>query len=189
MKKLMMSVFFVFAFLIPSNAYSVQTSNVQQPSKSIIQRIDCNLSSDYCNEVASVIDSVMKSYQNEDLEGFLEHVSQNDNVVFLGTTNFERYVGIDRVRKGLGIDFEILSDVSLTIPWVLINGTDNVAWVSAQYVFKGNINGEKKAFPARQTFVLIKEAGIWKIIASHFSIVKMIQAPGQEKSPEELHEN
>lgn len=189
MKKVFICLLFMSFLLMPDYAYSVQISNSNNSvNDSIIQRIDCDHSKEYCKSVSDVIEKVMKAYQNEDTDAFLEHVSKHDGVVFLGTTNFDRYIGYERVKKGLKIDFGVLSDVTLTIPWVLINGTDNVAWVSAQYVFKGKMNGNKKAFPARQTFVLIKEAGVWKIIASHFSIVKMIQAPGAETSPDKLKE-
>lgn len=119
-------------------------------------------------DARKVLDTIIKSYATRDLQGVLNTISDEKDVVFV-TAGLQVFIGKEEISNAFEKDFDKISSMELTIPWSVTSGEGNTAWVTSIILANLELLDGTTSISARQTLVLHKEAGGWKIVASHFS--------------------
>lgn len=119
-------------------------------------------------DVKFLFDMMIKSYETENLDGVINVISNNDNVVFISSGS-DILIGKDEIITAFKKDFETTKNVKIRVPWVYVTGKGNFAVVTA--IINADIKLEEgsTSISARQTMTFEKEEDGWKIINSHLS--------------------
>ena len=89
-----------------------------------------------------------------------------DDALFQGTSSDKLYIG----AKEIGTYFHGIATVKMDV-WHSVTLAYNVVLVVGHYVFSRMRNGHEVSTPARFTFVLRLEDGVWKIVHHHSSAI------------------
>ncbi|MCK1410376.1 nuclear transport factor 2 family protein [Bradyrhizobium sp. 76] len=89
-----------------------------------------------------------------------------DDALFQGTSSAKLCIG----AKEIGTYFHGIATVKMDV-WHSVTLAYNVVLVVGNYVFSQLRNGHEVSTPARFTFVLRREDGVWKIVHHHSSAI------------------
>lgn len=167
----------VIALIINGTAYTPaetteveainETEVVTQPVKEVTTYPDSYIQ-EGLEDVKLLFDMMIKSYETENIDGVLNVISNNDNVVFISSGS-DILIGKDEIITAFKKDFETTKNVKIRVPWVYVTGKGNFAVVTA--IINADIKLEEgsTSISARQTMTFEKEEDGWKIVNSHLS--------------------
>ena len=129
--------------------------------------------------VLDVLDKFNEAFMAKDLDAALELFADSPGLVFIGTGEDEKRIGLDELRIQLQRDFEQVGTAAWEWGWrsVFVSGT--TAWMAADIVLQAIIGGEEKRYSGRLTVVLEKINDKWLIVQWHGSLPAAGQAVGE----------
>jgi ketosteroid isomerase-like protein len=159
----------VFALLISVSAVSSAAEIPASSFKKANARVE--------KEITAVLDALNKAYLEKNVDEALSIVANDENIVFIGTSENDKVKGIESLKTAFRQDFDNFETLSAEYPWIDITTNGKIALVASD--FTGMLktpDGNTEKITARQTLVLEKRKGKWLILQSHFSFpVEMIQ--------------
>ena len=81
-------------------------------------------------EVMTVLNQLMESYENQDLDGNLALYAPDPDLVTIGTGIDEKRIGLTERRAQLERDFAQIKGMSIQQDWYSISAVGSVAWVA-----------------------------------------------------------
>ncbi len=172
----------IFALLISIPAISAYS----ETAGSSFKKADADTE----KEITSVLDTLNKAYLEENIDEALSIVANDENVIFIGTSERDKVKGIQALKKAFLEDFDNIDTLSADYPWVDIITNGKIALVTADFkAIMKTSDGKTEKIIARQTLTLEKIKGKWLILQSHFSFpVEMMQKSSNNKQSKEQME-
>jgi ketosteroid isomerase-like protein len=127
--------------------------------------------------VLAVMERFMEAYRTRDIDALLALTPADDDLFLFGTGRDERRVGREEFRYQAERDWSQTDELDFNLTDYRISSAGPVAWVAAEGVGQGRVNGQVFEFPMRMTSVLKKEGDEWCMVQSHVSL----PAPEQEE--------
>ncbi len=110
------------------------------------------------------------AYAVQDLDKVLSYYAPDPDLVAIGTSVGEKYIGRQAIGEGLTKDFAQSQGSLLRITWSSISSSGNVAWVAADCEAEVMSRCGVLLVPGRLTAVLEKRGEKWLIMQTHFSV-------------------
>ena len=122
--------------------------------------------------VKVVLDSYIKSIENEDIELYGKIFVHDPNMVNFGTGANERIIGWDTLEKAIIAQNAALTETKIAQSDVTINlSTDGkFAWTTSLWNFKAKMDTQVMQLPVRCSWILEKQVNDWKIVHFHKSV-------------------
>lgn len=128
-------------------------------------------------EVLEAMNKFMQVYESRDMEGMLGLVSQDDDLVLIGTGADELRIGLEQFKFQVERDWSQMEALGFNLTWNQVSAAGPVAWVASEGQGTGRVEGQAIEFSFRMTTVLEKRDGEWLLVQSHLSL----PAAGQEE--------
>ena len=108
---------------------------------------------------------------DHDLKGLMALYAPGDETVVLGTTPEERWVGEAQIADAYEHFFKDFDagTVERDCPWVQVDASGDVGWITANCEYKDSLAGEPRSFALNVSLVMQKLDGAWKLRTMHFS--------------------
>ena len=117
------------------------------------------------SEVEATVASIYDALQRGDMDAFAEHL--HDDVTMIGTDPNEWWFGKDDAVRGYGEQARALGGgITIEPGEIQALAAGDVGWYEGRLAFV--IKGER--VHARDTGVLVREDGVWRLIQNHFSL-------------------
>jgi ketosteroid isomerase-like protein len=129
--------------------------------------------------VWDTIQSMADAYGRRDLEGFMSHFVDADDVFIFGTGADERRLGGGAIREQVLRDWGQTDTIAMSFESPIVSRHGPVAWLAVEGHFDLSAGGEEMSVPARLTAVLQEMDGGWKVAQAHFSAPMAGQEEGQ----------
>lgn len=126
--------------------------------------------------VVGVLDKLMESYKQRDIEGLMSLVSPDDDLFLFGTGLDEKRTGREAFKFQAERDWSQMEALAFNFTWHRVSAAGPVAWVASEGLGQGRADGQVFDFPVRMTSVLEQRGEQWFLVQSHFSL----PAPSQE---------
>jgi ketosteroid isomerase-like protein len=120
-------------------------------------------------EVLDVILNSWAAYAEKDMERLLSFYTKDPDLVTIGTSKGERYVGIEEVRKAFEKEFRSSYPAKMELLWTSVSKCGEVAWVAGEFAAYVDTIYSQLSLTGRMTCVLEKRRGKWYIMHTHFS--------------------
>lgn len=123
--------------------------------------------------VKGVVDAFSNIFVSEDMELLSRVFAHDPDMVLFGTDQAERWVGWDKFRASVEIQFASYEDTQVTTrdQVIRVNSGGEVAWFSEVIDMNLTAGGEAVEVPGmRFTGVLEKRSGTWVIVQMHASM-------------------
>ena len=130
-------------------------------------------------EVKAVLQNFTKSYERRDLSGLLACFPSDQDVVLYGTGKDEKRIGTDQIRVQAERDWSQTDSAAIDFSWISVSTSGSVAWAAADGEIRIRVGNQELSLLLRTTFVLVKQAGTWLIVQSHFSLPNAGQDEGE----------
>lgn len=131
-------------------------------------------------EVIDVMNRYASASEAKDVDGIMSlFPSDDNNIIIYGSGADEKRIGPEEIRAQMERDFSQADSMALIYDWYSVEGTDNVAWFSADVTVSATVSGKKMTLPARFTTVLEKRNDKWLMVQGHFSIPASGQPEGE----------
>ena len=122
------------------------------------------------NEVESAFKKFVQGWESKNLDAVVANFTA-DAVAFdpAGSGRFERTEGI---RGWVADTFKAVNDIKIDVSRLRIDTTGAVAWLTADYVFQGAVDGKPMSDPGHLSMVWVKQRdGGYKVTVFHASPV------------------
>ncbi|MEQ8168341.1 MAG: nuclear transport factor 2 family protein [Candidatus Eremiobacterota bacterium] len=131
-------------------------------------------------EVIDVMNRYASASEAKDVDGIMSlFPSDDNNIIIYGSGADEKRIGPEEIKAQMERDFSQADSMALIYDWYSVEGTDNVAWFSADVTVSATVSGKKMTLPARFTTVLEKRNSKWLMVQGHFSIPASGQSEGE----------
>ena len=130
-------------------------------------------------EVKDVIDRFGRMWEDENMEEFATVVSQDADIVIIGTDEAENWIGYAAYRDARKRQFESFDNVEFNVydQRITLSSSGNVAWFSQKFDLLVIAQGTPVSLEGiRLTGVLEKRRGYWQIVQLHNSVPVLGQA-------------
>lgn len=122
-------------------------------------------------EVLDVIRNLWAAYLEKDLDRLLSFYSEDPDLVAIGTSKGEKYVGIDELKRAFEKEFRSSYPAKMELLWASVSSCGEVAWVAGEFVACVDTLYSQMSLIGRMTWVLERRNGRWYIMHTHFSFV------------------
>lgn len=120
-------------------------------------------------DVLSSYNKMIIGYNTQNMDLVLDTIADRDDIVFFGSGNRYLLLGKDSVKEAFKKDFDNITNLSISIPWLTIQGEGDIAWLNSVVNLTFDSNGSPDEVIGRQTIVFKKYDNDWKVLSSHFS--------------------
>jgi ketosteroid isomerase-like protein len=125
-----------------------------------------------CQLVRQTLDRFWAGWEDLDADRVLETLVKGPGTVMYGTDLAERWIGYDAIVGPVRAQVATFEQPRYTWgegePRIEVRG--DVAWASGDVTIHLVVDDEAQQGTMRSTFVLVHQAGGWKIVQGHFSI-------------------
>ena len=120
----------------------------------------------------AVLDSYIRSIENEDIELYGKILLHDSEMVNFGTGAKERIVGWDALRDIIVAQNADLSGTKIIQSDVTVNLSPDgqFAWATCLWDFRATMESQVMQLPVRCSWVLEKRGSEWKIVHFHKSV-------------------
>lgn len=129
--------------------------------------------------VLAVVNKFNESYAQRDMNGLLALLAPDADLVLFGTGADEKRIGQDEVKFQAERDWSQSEALAFEPGWHSVSAAGSVAWVAAEGMGQGRVEGQEISFPLRWTLVLEQRADTWLIVQAHFSLPAAEQEEGE----------
>ncbi len=129
--------------------------------------------------VMATLNKFAEAYEQRDMKGVLSFLVPDTDVVVIGTGADEKRIGLDEIKLQLERDWSQTDVVSMEISRHLISAAGNVAWITADIVFRARAGRQEIKLPSRLTAVLEQRGKRWLIAQWHVSVPAAGQKEGE----------
>ena len=119
------------------------------------------------------------SYATRDLDGVMALFAPDPDVVIIGTGADERRIGLSEIKAQVARDWSQSEAMSIEFGWSSVSTSGSVAWMAADVVIYGKVEGQEMHLPGRITAVLEQRGDRWLILQCHISLPAAEQAEGE----------
>ena len=140
-------------------------------------------------EILEAIDEAAKTFEERDIDRFMDIFAPDPDVAFIGTGKDEKCVGLEEIRKTIERAWSQSDSACFKVSWTSISSTGNVAWVAADATLHVEIKGQVLVEDLRFTFVYEKRGGRWLIVQSHDSLPAAGQEDGESFAIPQMRES
>ena len=124
--------------------------------------------------IANLLEQYISANENEDLSLIEDIWAPDADIILVGTTKDNRFMGWNNVRNAYKKQFDNLDNIFITASeqYVKLNETGNTAWFTEILDYNYINNGKAKSLKGlRFTGVLEKSKdGKWRFVQAHLSI-------------------
>jgi ketosteroid isomerase-like protein len=128
--------------------------------------------------VTAMFEKFLEAYRKRDIDDFMRLVAPDDDVVLYGTGADEKRVGREQFKFQAERDWSQTDSLAFRFVWQHISEAGPVAWVAADGVGQGQVDGAEFTFPFRATAVLEQRQGKWYFVQMHMSLASAGQEEG-----------
>ena len=129
--------------------------------------------------VMSVINQLFESFNKRDIGHFLSFFAPDPDLVFIGTGEDEKCIGLTELRAEIERAFKQSEQSSIHLGWYSVSAAGSVAWVAADATIKAQVGKKALSFPVRFTIVLERRGDRWVVVQSHDSMPAAGQKEGE----------
>ncbi|MGA8848754.1 MAG: nuclear transport factor 2 family protein [Dehalococcoidia bacterium] len=129
--------------------------------------------------VMNVVKKWFEAFAQQDIDGVMEFLAPDPDVVVIGTGGDEKCIGLAEIKAVSERFFSQFDDASFRIGWHSVSAAGSVAWVAADIVFNLRAGRQEISMPLRETAVLEKRGDRWLVVQSHDSLPAAGQKEGQ----------
>lgn len=130
-------------------------------------------------EVMATVKRFTDAYQARNLQGVLDCLVPDADLVLYGTGADEKRIGPAQARAQVERDWAQSDSIALSFGWSSVSAAGPVAWAAMDGSFTVRAGGSEMTVPARVSLVLENRTGRWLIAHMHFSTPAAGQAEGQ----------
>jgi ketosteroid isomerase-like protein len=120
-------------------------------------------------EIMDVLHKFAESYSKRDMERLSLLLSPDPDVVLIGIGPDEKRIGLDAIKTQFESDWSEFEVANILFNLVSISAADNFAWVTADTLYKMEVEEHNLLFPCYLTVVLQKHEDKWLIVQMHYS--------------------
>ena len=131
-------------------------------------------------EVLQILEEAKGAYLKQDVDGVMQHVSKDPDVIFVLTGQDEIYTGHSEVKKVICRDFDQAEGVKIeSTSEPVVSASGNVAWLEMHGVARVKLVIGSLKILGRVTILFEKRDSNWLIMQVHFSVPALGQKKGQ----------
>lgn len=119
--------------------------------------------------VLGVLREFTGAYERGDVDGVMQYIAPDADVVLIGTGADEMRIGPEQARAQIQRDVDQTDSIALHMHDPLVSAAGDVAWVTGDVAFEGSAGGQTFTIPGRMTAVFENRGGSWLLVNSHFS--------------------
>ena len=129
--------------------------------------------------IMAVMKQQLESFSKRDLDSGLAIFAPDPDVVFIGTGEDEKRIGLAEIRAEFERAFSQSEAANIELGWYSVSQAGQVAWLAADAYVKATVGGQEVSFPVRFTTVFEQREGIWLVVQSHDSVPAAGQQEGE----------
>jgi ketosteroid isomerase-like protein len=119
------------------------------------------------------------AYSRRDVDGALNVIAPDDDVVGIGTGPDEWRVGQEEFKAQLERDFAQSEALSVDYEPLVVSEAGPVAWVAGRATVQARVGGQELTLTGRFTAVLERREDRWLLVQTHFPLPAAEQAEGR----------
>ena len=127
--------------------------------------------------VLAVLNKFNEACAQRDIDSLMALFPPDDDQLLFGTGIDEKRIGRDQIRFQAERDWSQTEALAFSFNWHQVSAAGPVAWVAAEGLGQGKVDGQEISFPLRMTSVLEQRDGEWLMVQSHVSL----PAPAQQE--------
>lgn len=120
-----------------------------------------------------------EAYARRDADAVLALFADDRDVVFVGTGQDERRIGLSEIRKQIRRNFDQSSAIFFRFDWVRASAAGPVSWFTAEGIMLAEVGSDEIEVPVRLSGVLEVVHGEWLLVQAHLSTPAVGQAVGR----------
>ena len=129
--------------------------------------------------VMAVMKQLLNAFSKRDLDSGLALFAPDPDVVFIGTGEDEKCIGLAEIRAEFERAFSQSEAANIELGWYSVSQAGQVAWLAADAYVKATVGGQEVSFPVRFTTVFEQREGRWLVVQSHDSVPAAGQQEGE----------